>query len=271
MNTGLEGRKDCWDREGSNLGLKDDFGEKRPISYRDMVNQGEKNWSELLKEWGLSEIEEELMKQDQEDVIISRTDDAIPVVKIEAETRHRLIQPLKNCLIGKVVGKNVGYKYIVLKTCSLWNPSGKVETLDLGSDYCLFQFEKPEDFKHAILEGLWFVNGHHFSLMRWTANFMPSESSISRIVVWLRLPELPLDYYDEKILFVIAGKLGKSIKIDKTTKLFSRGGFARVCVEIDTNASLRYTIRIGKIIQKIESEGINLICFSCRKMSHKKD
>ncbi|KAI3852730.1 hypothetical protein MKX03_002291, partial [Papaver bracteatum] len=201
----------------------------------------------------------------------SSAKEEIPVVKIDNLTRRRIIQPWKNCLIGKVVGKTVGYKYISIKTRELWNPSGKLDILDLGCDFYLFKFEFPDDYKHALLEGPWFVNGHHLAMMRWSTNFRPSESSINRTVVWARLPELPLEYYDEKVLTNVTTKLGKLIKIDKTTELVMRGKFARFCIEIDIQVALKSDVQIGPIKQKIEYEGINFICFNCGKINHKKD
>ncbi|XP_026415757.1 uncharacterized protein LOC113311123 isoform X2 [Papaver somniferum] len=241
------------------------------FSYKDVVNQKGRNWEECFKNWGINDIEEELMLQEREEGTEIDETEKIPAIQIDAQTRRRIIQPWKNCLIGKVVGKTVGYKYIATKTHELWCSSGKVEILDLGNDYFLFKFEQPEDFKHALLEGPWFVNRHHLAMMRWTANFKPSESSINRTVVWIRLPELPPEYYDEKILFEVAGKLGRPIKIDKNTELVMRGRFARLCVEVDTNAPLKSLIRNGQIKQKIEYEGIHLICFNCGKISHKKE
>lgn len=50
-----------------------------------------------------------------------------------------------------------------------------------------------------------------------------------------------------------------------------RGRFARLCIEIDTNVTLKTKIRFGAITQKLEYKGINLICFQCGKITHKKD
>ncbi|KAI3931890.1 hypothetical protein MKW98_012300 [Papaver atlanticum] len=244
-------------------------------SYKDAVNQKEDDWNEYFQNWGLNDIEEDLVQQGQEEGMpagdATVPNDEIPVIEIDNQTRRRIIQPWKNCLIGKVVGKTVGYKYISSKTRELWNPSGKIDILDLGNDFFLFKLELPEDFKHALLEGPWFVNGHHLAMMRWSVNFRPSVSSINRTVVWVRLPELPLEYYDEKVLSDVASKLGKLIKIDKTTELVLRGRFAHFCIEIDTNVALKSMVQIGSIRQRIEYEGISLICFHCGKINHKKD
>ncbi|XP_026384711.1 uncharacterized protein LOC113280278 [Papaver somniferum] len=135
----------------------------------------------------------------------------------------------------------------------------------------MFKFERPEDFKHALREGPWFINRRNLSLRRWTTNFKSSEASIHKTVVWARLSELPLEYFDKEVLFKVAAKLGTPIKIDNTTEFVLRGRFARICVEISTDQPFIHAVRIGNMVQKIEYEGVGLICFHCGKMSHRKD
>ncbi|KAI3893641.1 hypothetical protein MKX03_006219, partial [Papaver bracteatum] len=198
-------------------------------------------------------------------------DPSIPSIEFDAETKKRIIQPWKQCLIGKVVGKTVGYKYISAKTKEMWRLVGKMQILDMGSDYFMFKFEHQDDFKHALLEGPWFINGHNLSLQRWKPNFKPSEARINKTIVWARLPELPIEYFYREVLYKIAAKIGIPIKIDNITESILRGKYARFCVELDTDQPLKYAIRIGNFKQRIEYEGIGLVCFHCGKLSHRKE
>lgn len=42
-------------------------------------------------------------------------------------------------LIGKVVGKTIGFKFISYKVNELWKPTGKIQILDLGNGFFLIQ------------------------------------------------------------------------------------------------------------------------------------
>lgn len=44
-----------------------------------------------------------------------------------------------------------------------------------------------------------------------------------------------------------------------------------MCVPIPTDKPLTHVVRIGSLKQKLEYEGLNLICFNCGKISHKKE
>lgn len=176
----------------------------------------------------------------------------IPSISIDANLKQKLYARWKNCLIGKVVGKTVGFKFINDRSRELWKPSGLMQILDLGHDFFLFQFEHFADYKKALLEGPWFLAGHYLSMRRWSPNFRPSKASISVTANWVRLPELPIEYFDKQVLHDIASKIGKPIKIDYTTEHVTRGRYARVCVEIDTEKPLLPGIKIGRDFQRIE-------------------
>ena len=50
-----------------------------------------------------------------------------------------------------------------------------------------------------------------------------------------------------------------------------RGRFARVCVQIDVNKPLVSSIKIGRMIQPVQYEGLNSLCFACGRLGHRKE
>lgn len=81
----------------------------------------------------------------------------------------------------------------------------------------------------------------------------PSKASLNSLILWARVPELPIDFYDKEILKQIGNR------------------YARICVEIDLSKPLLPQIRVGKSIQRIEYEGIHNLCFNCGMITHKKE
>lgn len=66
------------------------------------------------------------------------------------------------CLIGKVIGRTVGYKFLKDRTLALWKPSGHLQLLDLGKDFFLFKFSDMNDLPKVVYQGPWFVGGHFY-------------------------------------------------------------------------------------------------------------
>lgn len=125
---------------------------------------------------------------------------SIPTISISPETRKRISSPWAQCLIGKVMGRNVGYKFLKERKFSLWKPCGHLQILDLGKNFFLFKLSYVNDLRRVVYQGPWFVGGHFLSLQRWSPVFKPSNASLERLIVWIRVPELPIEFFDKEIL-----------------------------------------------------------------------
>ncbi|KAL4294558.1 hypothetical protein AHAS_Ahas18G0240100 [Arachis hypogaea] len=65
--------------------------------------------------------------------------------------------------------------------------------------------------------------------------------------------------------------IGSMLKIDRTMSIHSRGKFARIFVEINLSKQLVLRISVLESILNIEYKGLHIICFRCRKYSHKSE
>lgn len=65
--------------------------------------------------------------------------------------------------------------------------------------------------------------------------------------------------------------MGKVLKVDMTTLRRKKGKFARLCVEIDLSSPLPPLIMIDGEEQRVQYEGIHLICFFCGRYGHDSD
>ncbi|XVF16538.1 hypothetical protein REPUB_Repub10bG0040500 [Reevesia pubescens] len=102
-------------------------------------------------------------------------------------------------------------------------------------------------------------------------NFDPPTDKIDKVIAWIRLPGLPLEYYSTMALSRLGVIVGRVICFDRNTEEVIRGCYARVCVELYLTKFLVSKIRVGQLLVNIEYEGLNLICFSCGKVGHMKE
>ncbi|KAK7818447.1 hypothetical protein CFP56_041360 [Quercus suber] len=58
-------------------------------------------------------------------------------------------------------------------------------------------------------------------------------SIILKLIVWIRLEQLPIEHYHPDFLKHVGNKLGKLLKIDVVTSAASHGRFARLCVQFN--------------------------------------
>lgn len=117
-------------------------------------------------------------------------------------------------------------------------------------------------------EGPWFIVGSYLSVHILESNFVPKESQIEPIAIWLRLPQLPTKFYDGQILEKLGKKIGRLLKMDACTFSTLMGRYARICVQVPLNTPLKASITIGNHHQPIIYKGEGFLCKSYRRLGN---
>nr|POE45025.1 uncharacterized protein CFP56_76957 [Quercus suber] len=128
-----------------------------------------------------------------------------------------------------------------------------------------------EDHDAVLKKAPWFIGEYFLSIRPWVPDFRPDTTNISSVVVWVRLPKLPIEYYDAEALKEIGQAIGTILRIDTHTVLETRGRYARLSVQVDINKLLIYTILIGGFHQAVVYKGINNLYFSCGRLGHRRE
>jgi hypothetical protein len=124
-------------------------------------------------------------------------------------------------------------------------------------------FSNEEDYTKSLEEGPWLIYDHYLVVREWCPNFYPGSATIDKTAVWVRIPDLPIEYYDAKVLHFIGNRIGKTVKVDKNTLFQERGKYASICVEVELNKPLLAMFELKDRIYKIEYEGLHMLCFTC--------
>ena len=214
------------------------------------------------------------MEEDGGDVFEEEEDndpleDGEVVIKFPRELKQNIRAPWCTSLIVKVFCRSVRYVFLVNKLKNLWISSGNFSYVDLGLGFFLIRFESKEGFEDVLKGGPWFIREHFLSLRLWVPNFRASEDTVSSVAVWVRLPELPVEYYHKDSLFRIGSGLGPVLCVDFNTTAGTRGRFVRMCIQIDIDKSLIRIVRVGKTKLAVIYERVGLLCFHCGKIGHR--
>ncbi|XP_054792525.1 uncharacterized protein LOC129298145 [Prosopis cineraria] len=157
-----------------------------------------------------------------------------PNVIIPPAEKERLAKKWKNTLIVTLLGRMVRSEYMESKLPQMWGCYGDIEVID-------------------------------------KENFESNEEKITKIVDWIHISQLPLDYYDQGILYVLGSQIDHVLKVETTTIKRKKGRFARLCVKLDLNATLRPIVLINRKEKRIQYESIHLICLKCGRYKHDAD
>ena len=190
-------------------------------------------------------------------------------VKLSKETKDRIKAPWSKALIVKVFGRTVGYSYLTFKLNALWKLATRMDCVNLGKDYFLIKFYCVDDYDKVLRGGPWFIGEHFLAIKPWEPYFRASGDNLTSVAVWVRFPELPIEFYDMEVLKEIGSVIGPVLRIDSYTATGSRGSYARLCIQIDLVKPLIKSIRIGRLVQQVKYEGISLLCFCCGRLGHR--
>lgn len=106
----------------------------------------------------------------------------------------------------------------------------------------------------------------------WHADFNPASETFSKILIWVRLPYLPLHLWFDPLLEEVGDALGDFLLVDAATSNILHSTFARILVEMDVSKGLPAEILIktskGSWIQSLDYEGIPFRCRRCFKTGH---
>ncbi|XP_020681241.1 uncharacterized protein LOC110098679 [Dendrobium catenatum] len=143
-------------------------------------------------------------------------------------------------------------------------------------DWVLCSFHEKEPLEAIFANGSWFVRGQIIGVHRWSLNFSLTSLKGLTSPVWIRMPNLPLQCWDELNVCRIASLVGKPLLIDGNKFQWGRQEIGRVCVRIKLDEQLPLRVWVegstGKFLQKIEYERIPNFYFECGKIGHlKKD
>lgn len=177
-------------------------------------------------------------------------------------------QPWRNSLIIKMFSGNVGYMGLMRKLKKKWNLKGELALADIGCKFFVARFTNVGDYNYVLTQGPWMIDDNYLTIRKWIPNFIPDESPIKVLTTWVRIPHLAVEYFDVNFLHKIGSKIGKVLRIDKSTAQAERGQFTRLSVEIDLSRPLLSKFWLKGKIWRIQYEGIRMVCYKCGKLGH---
>lgn len=125
-----------------------------------------------------------------------------------------------------------------VKLSALWNPSCPWHLVSLGRDFYEFQFTSYEDMRLAWSMGSINLKLETLRLSKWTNDFNTYAPRQTHAQIWIRIMELPQEYWRQPTLFEIASAVGTPLTLDDTTTQRAFSHYARVLVDIDLSRRL---------------------------------
>ncbi|XP_047257664.1 uncharacterized protein LOC124889733 [Capsicum annuum] len=194
------------------------------------------------------------------------TEEIDDIIVLSDEDKDRIYTSWIFSIIIKLFKKNLAYGYLRTKQLDLWKPSEPLIVVDLGNGYYIAKFTNQENMQRGLHGGPWFITGDFLLVRHWEPNFTPEAAKTTHTAIWVRLPSLPIEFYDKSILESISHKLGTLLKIDTCTPAALRGLYARIYIQVPLDTLVKTYVTMGNHRQNIVYEGEGVLCIRCGKL-----
>ncbi|PNX79890.1 putative NBS resistance protein [Trifolium pratense] len=197
-------------------------------------------------------------------------------IKITEKEYQLGIDEFKNNLHGRLIlpkgSKPCSTEALRTTLAKLWKPLGAWNLTPLGRGYFNLSFASQDDLRSVWTVGTWNLNPGVFRLSKWVKDFNPNLQNQTHTQTWIRIYDLPLEYWRPRILFEIASAVGTPISLDQNTKLKTYGHYARVLVDVDLAGNFLNTLMVERegfaFYVGIDYEALPAFCTCCKTIGH---
>lgn len=261
--------------DGGETVVSMEVGSDTSKSFREALlnDQGQMEEEEVVvvEDWDDEGLPENRWYKEVEDPKIVLKEDGVLEIEVSDKEILEWSEQWKQTLIINVLGKKVNFRALEFKLNRDWARTGKIKIIDMPRGYYAVQFVELADYNHALFEGPWMIADHYILVQRWRRNFLRSARLEHKVAVWVRVPELPLELYNDTFLKRLGSSLGTMLKIDRLTSIHSRGQFARLSVETDLAKPVVPQVLVRGVVLNLEYEGLHTICFHCGVYGHREN
>ncbi|KAH1081941.1 hypothetical protein J1N35_021702 [Gossypium stocksii] len=85
------------------------------------------------------------------------------------------------------------------------------DCIDLGHGFYVVKFSSIDDGLKVVTTGTWKIMDHYLTIQKWKSEFHPAIRMIVSAVLWIQLPGLPLEYFNEEVLVKVGKIVGKPL------------------------------------------------------------
>ncbi|KAI8032812.1 hypothetical protein LOK49_LG01G01008 [Camellia lanceoleosa] len=105
----------------------------------------------------------------------------------------------------------------------LWSLQADFEARDIGNGFFIEKFDMMDDYNRVYTGGPWIVMDHYVTVRKWQQDFKYDDAEEDTTAILVRFPNLPIEYYNDKVSYHIAKSLGVPLKVGINTTMAAQG------------------------------------------------
>ncbi|XP_028073502.1 uncharacterized protein LOC114275708 [Camellia sinensis] len=227
---------DNLDRGGANT--RGGRGNRGRGGGRGSGNHSGKSWAEITNSSTRSQVSLRYFPPTVKDDFIS----------VDLPPRPNPLRKWDSCLVGYFFGKGVNFNYMKNNAFSMWKNKGLKEVLANGGGFIFFIFDNPECCFEVLEGGHWYIGGFNIILKKWKRMMKLSKEKVTKVPVWVRFYNIPLEYWDDDGLGRIASAVGNPLFTDQLTTSGGLPAKCEHCVAFGHDTTRCVTTQVAKLV-----------------------
>ncbi|GAV92726.1 DUF4283 domain-containing protein [Cephalotus follicularis] len=199
--------------------------------------------------------------------------DGVPRARPPPEVADNGAKEWENAIVAFLVGKKLPGKNVKEILTRKWGSVGTFSFHMVGSGVFMIKFENGQARDWVLANGPWDVWGYNLALRPWRKDMSLELGDCRTMPVWVKLRNVPVQYWNKIGLSYIASVLGKPLHMDTNTTHRHALMFARVCVDMPATSSFQESIILELVDGSTTSVGVEYpwkpnACTLCKVFDH---
>ncbi|GLJ13638.1 hypothetical protein SUGI_0216940 [Cryptomeria japonica] len=171
-------------------------------------------------------------------------------------------------IICRLIGARIDRKSIEKWIEETWKTPQITKFMPKG--FFIVVFASEEERRKVLEGGLWTMNGKPLYIQKWFRNFNPLKIEPYERPIWIRLNNLPMEYWSEEALEKIGRSLGTLMEIDAEIATGNLYLYARIKLATVRRIPQVIKLRSHDMVwpQTIEIEEEKYYCSICGRTNH---
>ncbi|GJZ25338.1 zinc knuckle CX2CX4HX4C containing protein [Tanacetum coccineum] len=171
-------------------------------------------------------------------------------ISIPRKVVEKVSSRLENTLYGYFIRKRMAFPVVEYYARNNWGKHGLKRIMMNSKGFFFFKFESQAGLEAVLEGGPWLIRKAPIILKKWSTDTKLLKEELTRIPIWVKLHDVPLQVFEEDDISLIASFIGKLVMLDSYTSSmcndsWGRSSFARCLIEVNSETDLVEAVTIG--------------------------
>ncbi|GJS58194.1 zinc knuckle CX2CX4HX4C containing protein [Tanacetum coccineum] len=207
-------------------------------------------------------------------------------ISIPRKVVEKVSTRFEHTLYGYFIGKRMAFPVVEYYARNNWAKHGLKRIMMNSKGFFFFKFDSRAGLEAVLEGGPWLIRKSPIILKKWSMDTRLLKEELTRIPIWVKLHDVPIQVFEEDGISLIATFIGKPVMLDSYTSSmcndsWGRSSFARCLIEVNSEADLVDVVTIGipslseddftKETIRVEYEWRPPRCDTCKIFGHVHD